>query len=133
MQLRLLTVFLSVGLVGAVFWCGKELQGPVAGLLAALLVAGNEGWAWQATRGLRVEVFTISVLLLTALIWGNRDLPRIRHAIWMGAAAAAVCLVRVTSLWFCLIGLAYGAVTGDVSEDIPSGLIRAGPVIDRAG
>jgi len=107
-QLRLLTVFLSILLVGVAYVCGREIQGPVAGVVVALLVAGNAGWAWQATRGLRLEAFTICLLVLTALIWTRRDLPRTWHAVGMGVAAALVCLVRVTSVWFCLLGLAYG-------------------------
>jgi hypothetical protein len=107
-QLRLLTVFLSITLIGVSYWCGREIIGPIAGLITAVMVAASVGWAWQASRGLRLEAFTICLLLLTGLIWTRRDMSPRKHAVWMGVAAAATCLLRVTSVWFCVLGMAYG-------------------------
>lgn len=108
MAVRMVSFFGSVLLVPALWWVGREIQGPATGFVAAALIAASENWAEQSVRGLRLEWFTLALLALTAAVVTRRPATRLRHAAWLGGAAAAVCLIRLTSLWFCLAAIAYG-------------------------
>ena len=107
MATRLVSLIVSVGLVPLAFFAGRAIHGSTAGLIAAGLIASNANWASQSVRGMRLETFTAALLLLTAAIFVKR-LPDVRkHVLWLAAAMATVCLVRVTSLWFCVAGVAW--------------------------
>ncbi len=107
-QVRLFSLFFSVALVPLAFFAGKEIRSPLAGLVLALLIATNSGWIWQSARGLRLEAFSVALLLLTASVLTRRKLSATRHAVAMGLSAVLVCLLRITSLWFCLLAVVYG-------------------------
>lgn len=108
MAVRLVSMLISLSLVPLIWWVGRELCGSTAGLLAAALIATSPDWASQAVRGLRLEAFTAGLLILTAAIFSTRQISVRRLSLWMGAAAAAVCLIRMTSMWLCIIGIAWG-------------------------
>lgn len=108
LSVRLTSFVFSVALVPAIWFTGREIRSPVAGTIAATLVALSPNWGFQSTRGLRLEAFTLALLLLTATIFSVRERSERTRTVWMGFAGAALCLVRITSLWFCLFGIAYG-------------------------
>jgi hypothetical protein len=107
LSIRFVSLLASVLMVPVVYWAGREISGSATGLIAAVLVASSSSWASQASRGLRLEMFTLALLAFAAAMLTQRVISARRHGIWLGFAATAICLLRVTSLWFCVIGAAY--------------------------
>ncbi|MBI2192114.1 MAG: glycosyltransferase family 39 protein [Planctomycetes bacterium] len=107
LSLRVLSSIFSVALIVLLYRVGQELFGDIPGLIAAALLASNRYWAWHSGRGLRLELFTLTLLFLTWAVFTPRPPAPARHALWLGLASACVCLVRITSTWFCLLGIAY--------------------------
>jgi len=106
--LRLVSFIFSVLLVPVVYFVGKQIQSPLVGLIAAAIIATSPNWVLRSGQGYRLELFTISLLLLAGSILTSREPGLRRHAVTLGLLSATVCLVRSTSLWFCLVGAAYG-------------------------
>lgn len=106
--LRLVSFIFSVLLVPVVYLVGKQIQSPLVGLIAATIIATSPNWVLRSGQGYRLELFKISLLLLAGSILTSREIGSRRHAVTLGLLSATVCLVRSTSLWFCLVGAAYG-------------------------
>jgi len=106
-QVRIVSYLFSVLLIPVLYKVGHGLFDRATGLIGATILAANSAWASNGALGLRLEVFTIAILILTWAIFTPRPPGLRRHAIWLGLASTCVCLVRLTSLWFCLIGTAY--------------------------
>lgn len=106
---RAVSMTASLVLVLTLWWSGNQLFGPPAGLLAAALLATSDEWAGQAVRGLRLECFTIGLLILTVAIFGQSESgTRDRRSMMMATAAGIwICLLRMTSLWFVALALIY--------------------------
>ena len=103
-QVRAVTYAISIVLVPVMYVVGRELFDEATGIIAATLLASNSVWGWNSARGMRLGLFTLALMVVTWAIFTPRP-PRLRrHVVWLGLASAAVCLVRITSLWFCLLG-----------------------------
>lgn len=107
LSVRLVSAFFSVLLIPVIYKVGKEIFSEPAGWIAAALVANHSSWSLHASRGLRLECFTLGLLLLTCWIFTPRPPSLTRHTLLLGLTSAAICLVRITSLWFCLLSMAY--------------------------
>lgn len=106
-SLRILSYILSVLLIPAIYKTGKELWGKLPGMTAAILIAGSSEWAWNGARGMRLELFTLSLFPMTWAVFTSNPPEKGKHAVWLGLSAATTTLVRLTSLWFCLAAGAY--------------------------
>ena len=104
--LRIVTFFLSILLILTIYLVGRDLFGEPIGLIAAALLAANGMWAWHAARGLRLELFTIALLVLTRAALA--EIPSLkRHILWLGISSAFVCLVRLSALSVCLVAIVF--------------------------
>lgn len=101
----------SVMAVLAAYLLGSLAFSRWVGLGAALAMAiESDVISWSALGG-RDDLFTFTTLMFAyALLRYARD-PTRHRAIWMGVAAGAACLVRITSPSFILPGLLYVLVT----------------------
>jgi hypothetical protein len=106
-SLRVLTYILSVLMIPAIYKTGKELWGILPGMTAAILIAGSGEWAWSGARGMRLELFTLSLFPMTWAVFTKKPPKNGKHILWLGLSAAAATLVRLTSLWFCLAAGGY--------------------------
>ena len=98
--------------VFATYLLGTALLSPIAGLLAALVLAVEfEAITW-APDGWRDDTFTATVLLCAWAFLRLRAHPSLRGALLTGALAGVACLTRITALsfiapaavWFVLDG-----------------------------
>ncbi|MDP7250694.1 MAG: glycosyltransferase family 39 protein [Planctomycetota bacterium] len=106
-SLRVLTYILSVVLIPALYLTGRQLWGVLPGMTAAILIAGSGEWAWSGARGMRLELFTITLLPMTWAAFTTKPPEKGRHVLWLGLSAAAATMARLTSLWFCLAAGAF--------------------------
>jgi len=106
-QVRIVSYVFSVLLIPVLYKVGQLLFDRATGLIGATVLAASSAWASHGAVGLRLEFFTVAILILTWAIFTTRPPDLRRHAILLGLASACVCLIRLTSLWFCLIGAAY--------------------------
>ena len=103
----------STAAIFGTFLLAAELASPLAGLLAALLVAGEYDLITWSVDGWRDDVF-MAVVVFTA--WAFLRFHRrasFSNAVLVGFTAGLVCLTRITALSFVLPGLAWIAVAGD--------------------
>lgn len=105
---RMVSFTASVALIPLAALAGRRIHSMATGLIMAALIATSPEWASQAVRGLRLESFTIGLLALTTIVLAENVTSRKRHLAAMIAAASTICLIRITSLWFCLLALAFG-------------------------
>jgi len=95
-SLRLVTMLLSLGVIAAVYPAGKRWFGRVPALGAACLCAWNPYFVLMSMRGLRFELYILSIL---AFLWSLEYFGRRGEwgGVRVGAAAAACVLARITS------------------------------------
>jgi dolichyl-phosphate-mannose-protein mannosyltransferase len=108
--LRFLTVILSIFVIPAVFFAGKRWFGAGRALLASFFCTVNPYFIFMSTRGLRLELYLLCVLLfLTSLDWlRKKDLW---GGFYVGLASGICLLARITSfsftipltLFFCIL------------------------------
>lgn len=89
----------------AVYLLGASAVSPIAGLVAALLVAGEYELTTWAVDGWRDDTFTAAVVFAAwACVRFHRQ-PSFGNALLVGATAGVACLTRVTALSFVLPAL----------------------------
>jgi Dolichyl-phosphate-mannose-protein mannosyltransferase len=107
----LASVFGSLLAIFATYLLGAALISPVAGLVAAALMAVEyENITW-AVDGWRDDLFTGMFVLTVWAILRFRDRASFGNALLLGAIAGAACLTRITSLSFVVPGLLWIAMS----------------------
>jgi 4-amino-4-deoxy-L-arabinose transferase-like glycosyltransferase len=107
----LASVLGSLLAIFATYLLGAALISPVAGLVAAGLMAVEyENITW-AVDGWRDDLFTGMFVLTVWAILRFRDRASFGNALLLGATAGAACLTRITSLSFILPGLLWIAMS----------------------
>lgn len=107
----LASVLGSLLAIFATYLLGAALISPVAGLVAAALMAVEyENITW-AVDGWRDDLFTGMFVLTVWAILRFRDRASFGNALLLGAIAGAACLTRITSLSFILPGLLWIAIS----------------------
>ncbi|MGH9411415.1 MAG: glycosyltransferase family 39 protein [Vicinamibacterales bacterium] len=102
----------SVLMIVATFLLGRELVSPIAGLLAAALVAVEYELIGWSVDGWRDDVFAAAVVFAA---WGLLRLhrrPSFSNGLLAGVTAGIACLTRITALSFVVPGLAWVAFAG---------------------
>ena len=96
--------------IPATYLLGAALASPLAGLIAALLLAIEfEAIGWSID-GWRDDTFQLFVVLAAWSILRLRQRPGRRTAVLAGVAAAGACLTRLSALSFVLPALLWLAV-----------------------
>jgi 4-amino-4-deoxy-L-arabinose transferase-like glycosyltransferase len=97
-HLRLVSFILSIIVIWVVSRIGREMFGHGIGWMIGLLVAMNRPLIGESTRGLRLELEMIVLLvyLFCAFIWRRPE--GIRKALMLGGVGGILVLVRSTHL-----------------------------------
>lgn len=106
----------STAAVLGAYLVAAAVASPIAGLVVALLMAGEYHLITWGVDGWRDDTF-MALLLLT--LWGFLQLrrrPSFAHALLAGVAAGLACLTRITALSFVLPGLALLAIDAPTAE-----------------
>jgi Dolichyl-phosphate-mannose-protein mannosyltransferase len=90
---------------------GARLLSPVAGLIAAALMAAEYQNITWAVDGWRDDLFTGMFVLTVWAIVRFRDRPSFGGALLLGSIAGGACLTRITSLSFVVPGLVWVAMS----------------------
>jgi hypothetical protein len=99
LDLRLLTVCLSIGVIVATYWAGVRLFNRVTALLAAGFVSLSPTFIQMSVRGLRFEVFAILlVILFTRALSKDARERWVVASVFDGLIAGLACLVRLNIL-----------------------------------
>jgi 4-amino-4-deoxy-L-arabinose transferase-like glycosyltransferase len=91
----------------AVYLLGASLISRAAGLVAALILAGEYQVITWAVDGWRDDTFMATVVFAAWAFIRFREHPTVGSALLLGVAAAAACLTRITALSFVLPALAW--------------------------
>jgi hypothetical protein len=87
LSLRLCTFSLSVLMILVLYFVGKKLFTPFVGLLAALFFATNTFMIESSARGLRGEIFMLTIVALIACLFRKSERFEIKDAIMLGVVA----------------------------------------------
>jgi 4-amino-4-deoxy-L-arabinose transferase-like glycosyltransferase len=100
----------------ATYLLGAALVSPIAGLLAAALMAIEfEAISW-APEGWRDDTFMATVLFATWAMVRLRARPTFANAILTGVLIGLACLTRITAFVFVIPGLAWLVLDGPKAE-----------------
>jgi len=99
--LRFLTVILSLCVIPAVYYAGKRWFDSFPALLASFFCAVNPYFVSMSVRGLRMELYILSILLLLTCLVQLSEKDK-WSAVRLGIAAGVCALIRVTSLSFTI-------------------------------
>lgn len=104
LNLRFLTVALSIGVIVVTYWAGARLFNRVVGILAAGFVIFALPFIRMSVRGLRFEIFTMlfMVFVTRALSKNNKEQWAIA-SVFDGLIAGLVCLVRLNIIGIILL------------------------------
>ena len=97
------------------FLLAAELASPLAGLLAALLVAGEYDLITWSVDGWRDDLFMATVVFTAWAFLRFRRRASFSNALLVGCTAGLACLTRITALSFVLPALAWIAVAAKAS------------------
>lgn len=97
----------SILAVLGIYLLGAELVSPIAGLAAALVLAGDFDVITWAPDGWRDDTFMAAVVFAAWAFLRFRRSATGRNAVLLGVTAAVVCLTRITALSFVLPALAW--------------------------
>ena len=97
----------STLVIAATYLAGTALLSPLAGLIAAFLIAVEYQAITWAPDGWRDDTFTAAVLFAAWSLLRLRARPSARTGIVAGALCAVACLTRLTALSFVLPGLVW--------------------------
>ncbi len=97
----------SILAVLGIYLLATELVSPIAGLAASLVLAVDVDVITWAPDGWRDDTFMAAVVFAAWTFLRFRRSATGRNAVLLGAAAAVVCLTRITALSFVLPALAW--------------------------
>ena len=106
------SAFFSVLAIWATYKLGSIAFGYWTGAGAALLVAVEYDLITSGIQGWRDDAFTSAVLVTSIALLAVRRRPEWRSAVALGLAAAAACLIRITSLSFIVPAVLTVALAG---------------------
>jgi len=114
-----------VGLVIAVYLLTKKLYGELAGLLAALAVAGNIHFLDYATSGASEVLFTLEIILMIYLFLSKRRLAFVLGILLLIATyfTRSQAVVFIFGIGFLLIGLKKGLKVAIAVSILGAGLL----------
>jgi hypothetical protein len=98
------------------FLLATELASPLAGILAALLVAGEYDLITWSVDGWRDDLFMAAVVFAAWALLRFHRRASFSSALLVGCTAGLACLTRITALSFVLPGLAWIAVAAKASN-----------------
>ncbi len=99
LNLRLLTLCLSIGVIVVTYWAGVRFFNKVVGILAAGFISVALPFVKMSPRGLRFEIFIILfvVFFIRALSKNKKEQWAIA-SVFDGLIAGFVCLVRLNTI-----------------------------------
>ena len=96
-HLRMVSFLFSVAVVYLTYKIGREWFSPVAGLVAALIIAVHPALIALSARGLREELFTVLLLLFIYVGFIRSAMPRFWRLLSTGLIMGGILLVRSES------------------------------------
>lgn len=104
LDLRFLTLLLSMGVIAATYWSGAQLFNRAVGVGAAAFVSFAAPFIRMSIRGLRFELFIIFLVILFTRALGKQDKKHwALGSVFDGLVAGLACLVRLNTIGIILL------------------------------
>ncbi len=107
-NLRLLSLFASlITIVMTYLFATKTLKSPIVGLIAAFILAQSAGYIYQNLRGLRLEIYLLTIIPFVHLLLNREKKADWKYAVILGVLAGLNILNNLSALSFCVLLILY--------------------------
>lgn len=110
-NLRLMTLFASLITIWLTYiFATRVTHSTLVGLLAALLIAHSDGYIYQNLRGLRLEIYMLTIIPFIYVLLMRHKPIDLKYALLVGFLAGLNQLNNLSALSFCVLLILYFAV-----------------------
>lgn len=110
-NLRLMTLFASLITIWLTYiFATRMTHSTLVGLLAALLIAQSDGYIFQNLRGLRLEIYMLTIIPFIYVLLIRQKPIDLKYALLVGFLAGLNQLNNLSAISFCSLLILYFAI-----------------------